>query len=538
MSFVLHFWEHPAGQPRPTDIWEASKQFDALQELSPGQNPRFIALARALTRRYPCLCSAEAEEMDQDELVWLDGPLDGRTDDAVYGLGIRSQFIDPVRSFVIAEANRFGLNVMDEQAGEAFLADGTLLSVWDPRARPVRADGLRIRLNVFASKMLARHGFRPRDGAEHFLSRETPEGWQAIVLTVHGENAFTLDGLGQQRQAIELLNTLVTLPAPEKIDTAVNYAVMQQKWVDPNERTLNAARQFTADNMQELETVLDRALAHVQKDLLPLLDKCTRLAGLIDEVCTVPLSASKFFSDGPWSCHALALAYLANHPQLQAMCREADFNTAHADYDKYEYTQTTRDFIAYLGEQKGWPMPQRKYLFQALPYLRTRAQVATMQLAADPELKPVVTDMQNGLCVTYLYPWKEGWQPVTQQQIADFQMSETELQEIAGINMHNLRVDKKMTVQQHGLLTLFTGTHMFEASTLADTTYWESLKEISPCFIAAIPSRDVLAICGPKDKEAIAELRQLASNAFGATPEHLLSKDLYMLREGKWQIYK
>ena len=537
MSFVLHCWEHPADRPQPEDIWEASKLLDELHESSPGQNARFIAWAHALTRRYPCSCSPEAAALPYEARVWSEGPLDGLIEDAVYSLGIRSEHIDPVRGFVITEANRFGLNVMDEQAGEVYLANGTILSVRDPNARPLRAAELKERVSAFACKMLARYGFQPRIDAGHTLFRETPEGWQAIVVAVQGDNAFTFDGLGQQRPAIDLLNTLTSIPDPEKIADAVNYLVEQKDWVDKNECCLNEAQQFVVNGRKELETVLDRALAHVQKDLLPLLDKCTHLDGLVEQVCTVPLSASKFFFNGPWGCHALALAWMAKHPQLQAMCREVDFNTAHADYNQNPYTQTARDFIAYIGEQMDWPMPQKQFLFQALPYIRTRAQIEAMNIVPGHESSPVVTDMRNGLFIIYLYEHKDRWKHVTHQQTSDFQMTEGELRQVAGINMHNLRVDKKMKVQQHGLLTLFTGTHMFEASTLADDAYWESLREISLSFIAAIPSRDVLAICSPKDKEAIAELRALMEHGSGSNPDHQLSKDLYMLWDGKWQIY-
>ena len=129
MSYVIHFWEQPAGRYWPRDVQAAVQWVDLLQEVRPGQNPRFIELARRLTARYPCITSPRARAMEVDALAWTDGPLDGVTDDAVYGIGLNSSMLEEVRPFVLDTARALELNVADEQAGEYHYANGFVTSV-------------------------------------------------------------------------------------------------------------------------------------------------------------------------------------------------------------------------------------------------------------------------------------------------------------------------------------------------------------------------------------------------------------------------
>jgi hypothetical protein len=89
--------------------------------------PEFPALAGQLTARYPCICSPEMEEVAEEEWAWSDGPLDGDSETAVYGIGINHDRTDEVVPFVISTARALGLNVLDEQRGICFMKDGTVI---------------------------------------------------------------------------------------------------------------------------------------------------------------------------------------------------------------------------------------------------------------------------------------------------------------------------------------------------------------------------------------------------------------------------
>jgi hypothetical protein len=97
MSYSIHVWS----EVTPPSSQAAEATLIRLGAQRPGQNPKFVELARKLTERYP---SASADEDPDDSEVWTDGPVDGRTDRAVYGLGIRLDALDEVLPFVVKTA--------------------------------------------------------------------------------------------------------------------------------------------------------------------------------------------------------------------------------------------------------------------------------------------------------------------------------------------------------------------------------------------------------------------------------------------------
>lgn len=123
MSYVLHIWQEPV----PSSLYEAESTRAQLARQRGGQNPRFVSLAQALTARYPSLETLD----DDDEGVWSDGPLDGRGDAPVMNLGVASRH-DEVVAFVVENARRLGLVVLDGQAGRLHLPDGRTLDARGP----------------------------------------------------------------------------------------------------------------------------------------------------------------------------------------------------------------------------------------------------------------------------------------------------------------------------------------------------------------------------------------------------------------------
>jgi hypothetical protein len=128
MSYVLHVWEHPV----PTSVAEAGRIHARLSGERCAQNPKFVELARRLTERHPCITTLDD---DDPQAVWSDGPLDGRTDTPVYGLGVQSGHLGAVLPFAVAKAGELGLTVYDTQAGEVHLPGGKVLTL--PGRSPV-----------------------------------------------------------------------------------------------------------------------------------------------------------------------------------------------------------------------------------------------------------------------------------------------------------------------------------------------------------------------------------------------------------------
>jgi len=142
MSYAVHFWS----QPIPKTLDQATEIFDSLQSAPKRQNPLFQLLAKRLTARFPCIT-----EIDEDDpnLAWSDGPLDGITQDATYGIGILSQRVDEVQPFVVETATSLGLVVMDDQQGEVYLPGGTVLN--RDGAAPGRHLGMELGGNLSAA---------------------------------------------------------------------------------------------------------------------------------------------------------------------------------------------------------------------------------------------------------------------------------------------------------------------------------------------------------------------------------------------------
>lgn len=138
MSYVVQIWEQPAGEAVPTSVEESNQLLSRLHRERPGQNPKFILLAQRLTRRYPCILELDEDEVPQDRRAWSEGPLNGETDECVFNLGLNGPMLDEVQPFVVVTARALGLNVADDQQGEVYLADGSVLSMTAAGERQAR----------------------------------------------------------------------------------------------------------------------------------------------------------------------------------------------------------------------------------------------------------------------------------------------------------------------------------------------------------------------------------------------------------------
>jgi hypothetical protein len=178
MSYVLQIWESPI----PSSVTEADQIHDRLSEQHTAQNPKFIELAKRLSKRYPSAGTSGGEDEEAED-VWSDSPIDGETDSPVYGLGVQTEHLNAVVPFVVKTANTLGLTVYDTQAGQAFLPNGKVLTL--PGQEPVQfgeddtSDELtsrnQVRKLVFngLKGMLKKHGFKSvKHGGEQSFEKK------------------------------------------------------------------------------------------------------------------------------------------------------------------------------------------------------------------------------------------------------------------------------------------------------------------------------------------------------------------------------
>lgn len=186
MSYVLQIWAFPM----PQSIAQVDGILGELSRRPRKPNTQFVELARRLTARHPCITTLDE---DDDNAVWTDGPMDGRTDEPCWGIGILSQHIDTVQPFVVETATSMGFVVYDDQAGEchlpggmSLLADGRRI-VGEHLGQPVPGEldlaAVQRTLQQALESAVAPNGFRFEATTGRFL-REAGDWTQSLACRV------------------------------------------------------------------------------------------------------------------------------------------------------------------------------------------------------------------------------------------------------------------------------------------------------------------------------------------------------------------
>lgn len=352
MSYVVHLWEQPVAWAHPATFDAAQAMVDALRRRPAPQNPRFVECARRLTARHPCITSPESDELDESELAWSDGPLDGRADSAVWAIGLNRDRLDEVLPFVRATARALGLSVWDEQAAGAWLANGWQRvpgrQPWE-RFPPVDIeiarrmpdkDALLDRVLDGAGAALRAMGFEalwrdPRGDAGRsytsvVLRRVSPIGWQEMELRAIERPLEWL----KLTMRVEAWATAVSAwrlrvhhrgAVPDGARPLSNLGLPSHAWMNDT-----AGVWETAD----AGSIVLRTPADIERTVAMLDEQWrTRLAPLLAAADTLPGLAESLVPDGqlawsPWytshvyAADALAAAHLARSPRLPALLAE------------------------------------------------------------------------------------------------------------------------------------------------------------------------------------------------------------------------
>lgn len=347
MTYVVQIWEPAQQQAVPGKIQDVVQMVEAIQNTCPGQNPKFLELAKRLTRRFPCICSEKGAALPEDEWAWTDGPLDGETDEAVYGLGLNLSMLEKVRPFVLQQAQALGLCVLDQQAGEAYWSDGKFLSIPQPpqvarseknyddipkmqEVRQLVADRIEPLLNAY--------GFKRKKGGLKY-KRTFPLGWQTIDITKEADkwpSYATFDVQASSR--IHVISDLkMAINKPELLPEGFSgipifskkerdqYAyetisTVLRRWMDDKHPFLNShSKLYEVRSYSEIDTVIAHLIQKLETRLLPVMEKSKDIAGFNAMVNTEPLS------DSVWNLMVganpnIIAAYLAGDPRLEKLC--------------------------------------------------------------------------------------------------------------------------------------------------------------------------------------------------------------------------
>lgn len=347
MSYVLRLWQQPADEPLPESVAAASDLLDRLLNNSPSQNPCFITLAQRLTARHPALGDVLAQGLPASSCAWSDGPLDGKTESAVYAIGLNRSRLEKVRPFVLEQAKALGLQAMDEQAGEVYLSSGQVLSLpqahrdWILRdlaeyeARCAELPNQNEMKQILFERLtpfLTQHGYRLNKRERSFKCR-FPDGLLEIQLDVSDNGPhgcyFRLNLVSSLYPVVDLMAAIL-LPERPLDETRWRLALHfpQTQWMDDAGGFIedNATKQYKITSYSQIDAVIEHVLMKLETRLLPLLAQSRTIQGLDALLNPDPVSQSVFFHQNYGARHIIS-AYLARNPRLAALCDEFQSNT-------------------------------------------------------------------------------------------------------------------------------------------------------------------------------------------------------------------
>ena len=197
MSYIIHVWEAPV----PATAEDAERIHRLLAIQTAPQNPKFVAFARKLTDRFPCIMTLDDDEVEY--AVWTDGPLDGVTDKPIYGVGLRTDALREVMPAITDAARGLGLVVYDMQGGLAFLPNGKALGAAPAQIMPTGTDAERLQSKAHALSIL-KEALQPDMDSHGFVSASYGFVSKLKDLTQHIVFDFSIARESQIRLQIQV----------------------------------------------------------------------------------------------------------------------------------------------------------------------------------------------------------------------------------------------------------------------------------------------------------------------------------------------
>lgn len=351
MSYVLQCWSPPVAWRHPGSLPEVLAMLEQLDRQR-GQEPRFLDFARRLTARYPCISTPESDDLDESELAWSDGPLDGRCDTAVYGIGLTSSRLDEVLPFVLDQARQLGLSVYDDQAGQAHLANGLVLDVEageqprifrTPRGQEAALpdkDTLLDRVETTLGPRLERLGFairrrNPRQRSDYGYAElewalPTPIGWVRLLFVALDPRAgavslkLYLEALAEpvSRWRLQVFHG-GAVPADAK--PLVTAGMWTRRWMnDTAGLTGGTSGELVMQTPARVAEALELLDQQIGERLTPMLDAFRSLSALAAALYPGRLQFSPYFNGLPTAVDALVAAHLSGAPWTPALLAELE----------------------------------------------------------------------------------------------------------------------------------------------------------------------------------------------------------------------
>jgi uncharacterized protein YtpQ (UPF0354 family) len=180
---------------------------------------------------------------------------------------------------------------------------------------------------------------------------------------------------------------------------------------------------------------------------------------------------------------------------------------------------------------------RKKFSDRAIAYLKAaNPKEAGQVIELPPEATPVVRRYSEDLCICYVVDSGKHFEYVQHCHLRQDGIDEDELHRIGLINLRALVAQRGARVQPYQGAFAFLMRGDFEASVILLDDLWngEFRQFVTGEYAAAIPARDMLAFCDSASAEGVAELHRIIERV-QPTGDHLLTKDIHVRRDGKWQ---
>ncbi len=165
----------------------------------------------------------------------------------------------------------------------------------------------------------------------------------------------------------------------------------------------------------------------------------------------------------------------------------------------------------------------RNFCEQVVAYLKPALTEEGPAIQLSDADSPIVTDSKNGLLVTYLLDQGTHFKYVAVRHLSAAGLTEAELHRRAILNLEAMLETDAFAVYDHGDCFGVVMGGNFEASLILVDSLWERrLGDLAPNgFVAAIPSRGILAFCDTQSAAGLPQLREFVIEAEGqSTPDH------------------
>lgn len=331
MSYILHIWEYPL----PDRIAQADQIQTQLSAQQSTQNPKFIELARRLTQRFPCITTLDDEDPDA---VWSDGPLNGKTERAVYSIGIQTGFVNVVVPFVVSTASALGLTVYDMQAGEAHLPNNVVLTLPGRTAivypepasdEIISTHQIEVLVDEGIKEVLINAGFKFVKSKRHYARKingftQSIHSWAGTYPQYYFHIAVVLElevGLDLYKKAHDGTNDA------QYMENKKNYWISGHKleyFSKPNSTDSQlwpVGSKFEVCTLTDVRKATAQSCTYLSLVVIPVLNECISIQAINKLMNTLPISQAPLGGHGDNNkyVHHLLISHLAGDKNFEEL---------------------------------------------------------------------------------------------------------------------------------------------------------------------------------------------------------------------------